>query len=148
MCIIDTACANGTFRRHRLHSWPEGMLRGPVEYFPPVPPLSLWPYRTARGTTGKLQRQRFQIILAATSNSGSNLKSTQGEVTLLLAKWRDGEPSAFEQLTPLVYPHLRDVAATYIRRERNPGDLQATALVDELCLRLIPRPKITFHFLP
>ena len=69
------------------------------------------------------------------------MESTHGEITLLLAKWRDGEPSAFEQLMPLVYPHLRDVAAAYIRRERNPGDLQATALVDELCLRLINQKK-------
>jgi hypothetical protein len=30
-----------------------------------------------------------------------------GEITVLLAKWRDGEPSAFEELMPLVYPHLR-----------------------------------------
>ena len=26
---------------------------------------------------------------------------------------------------PLVYPHLREVAAAYIRRERNPDVLQA-----------------------
>ncbi len=65
----------------------------------------------------------------------------QGEITLLLAKWKDGEPSAFEQLLPLVYPHLREVAAAYIRRERNPGELQATALVDEVCLRLINQRK-------
>jgi len=65
----------------------------------------------------------------------------QGEITVLLAKWRDGEPSAFEQLMPLVYPHLREVAAAYIRRERNPGELQATALVDEVCLRLISQKK-------
>jgi RNA polymerase sigma factor (TIGR02999 family) len=64
-----------------------------------------------------------------------------GEITLLLAKWKDGEPSAFDQLMPLVYPHLREVAAAYIRRERNPGELQATALVDEVCLRLINQKK-------
>lgn len=38
---------------------------------------------------------------------------------------------------PLVYPHLREVAAAYIRRERNPGFMQATALVHELYLRLL-----------
>jgi RNA polymerase sigma factor (TIGR02999 family) len=42
---------------------------------------------------------------------------------------------------PLVYPHLREVAAAYIKRERNPGELQATALVDEVCLRLIAQKK-------
>jgi RNA polymerase sigma factor (TIGR02999 family) len=69
------------------------------------------------------------------------MEPAQGEITLLLAKWKDGEPSAFEQLLPLVYPHLREVAAAYVRRERNPGELQATALVDEVCLRLINQKK-------
>jgi RNA polymerase sigma factor (TIGR02999 family) len=58
-----------------------------------------------------------------------------------LAKWRDGEPSAFEELMPLVYPHLREVAAAYVRRERDPGVLQATALVHELYLRLLNQKK-------
>jgi RNA polymerase sigma factor (TIGR02999 family) len=42
---------------------------------------------------------------------------------------------------PLVYPHLREVAAAYVRRERNPDVLQATALVHELYLRLINQKK-------
>jgi RNA polymerase sigma factor (TIGR02999 family) len=63
--------------------------------------------------------------------------STQtGEITQLLARWKGGEPDAFEQLVPLVYPHLREVAAAYIRRERDPGVMQATSLVHELYLRL------------
>ena len=69
------------------------------------------------------------------------MELAQGEITLLLAKWKEGEPSAFEQLLPLVYSHLHEVAAIYVNRERNPGDLQATALVDELCLRLIHQKK-------
>lgn len=69
------------------------------------------------------------------------MELAQGEITLLLAKWRDGESSAFEQMMPLVYPHLREVAAAYIRRERDPGELQATALVDEVCMRLIGQKK-------
>ena len=56
------------------------------------------------------------------------VQPAKGEITLLLAKWKDGDPSAFEDLMPLVYPHLREVAAAYIRRERNPDVLQATAL--------------------
>ena len=69
------------------------------------------------------------------------LQPAKGEITLLLAKWKDGEPSAFEELMPLVYPHLREVAAAYIRRERNPDVLQATALVHELYLRLLNQKK-------
>jgi RNA polymerase sigma factor (TIGR02999 family) len=69
------------------------------------------------------------------------LVSAEGEVTLLLARWKEGDSSAFEQLMPLVYPHLREVAAAYIRRERNPDVLQATALVHDLYLRLLQQKK-------
>jgi len=69
------------------------------------------------------------------------LESSRGEITLLLAKWKDGEPSAFQELMPLVYPHLREVAAAYVRRERNPGVVQATVLVHELYLRLLSQKK-------
>jgi RNA polymerase sigma factor (TIGR02999 family) len=69
------------------------------------------------------------------------VQPARGEITLLLAKWKDGDPSAFEELMPLVYPHLREVAAAYIRRERNPDVLQATALVHELYLRLLNQKK-------
>jgi RNA polymerase sigma factor (TIGR02999 family) len=69
------------------------------------------------------------------------MEAAQGEITLLLVKWKDGEPQAFEQLVPLVYPHLREVAAAYIRRERNPGVMQATVLVHELYLRLLKQKK-------
>jgi RNA polymerase sigma factor (TIGR02999 family) len=73
------------------------------------------------------------------------VQPAKGDITLLLAKWRDGEPSAFEQLMPLVYPHLREVAAAYIRRERNPDLLQATALVHELYLKLLNQKKAAWE---
>jgi RNA polymerase sigma factor (TIGR02999 family) len=60
-----------------------------------------------------------------------------GEITILLSRWSEGESDAFDQLLPLVYPHLREVAAAYMRRERNPGSMQATVLVHELYLRLL-----------
>ena len=70
-----------------------------------------------------------------------SVQPARGEITLLLAKWKDGDTSAFEELMPLVYPHLREVAAAYIRRERNPDVLQATVLVHELYLRLLKQKK-------
>ena len=69
------------------------------------------------------------------------MEPAQGEITLLLAKWKEGESSAFEQLMPLVYPHLRKVAAAYVNRERKPDVLQATVLVHEVYLRLISQKK-------
>jgi RNA polymerase sigma factor (TIGR02999 family) len=69
------------------------------------------------------------------------LEPGKGEITVLLGKWKEGEPTAFEQLMPLVYPHLREVAAAYVRRERNPDVLQATSLVHELYIRLLNQKK-------
>jgi len=74
-------------------------------------------------------------------NTERFLEPAKGEITLLLAKWRDGEASAFDELMPLVYPHLREVAAAYLRREPNPDVLQATVLVHELYLRLLKQKK-------
>jgi RNA polymerase sigma factor (TIGR02999 family) len=65
----------------------------------------------------------------------------KGEITRLLARWNRGESAAFESLVPLVYPHLREVAAAYMRRERASGFMQATALVHELYLRLLTQEK-------
>ncbi len=69
----------------------------------------------------------------------------KGEITVLLARWKGGEPSAFEELMPLVYPHLREVAAAYVRRERNPDVLQATSLVNELYLRLLNQKRAAWE---
>jgi len=65
------------------------------------------------------------------------LNPTPGEITRLLLEWKQGEPAAFDRLMPLVYPHLCQLAAAYIRGEKDPGVLQATALVHEVYLRLI-----------
>jgi RNA polymerase sigma-70 factor, ECF subfamily len=59
-----------------------------------------------------------------------------GHITQLLARWRDGDAGAFEELTPLVYAELRQLAAHYMRNERSDHTLQPTALVHEAYLRL------------
>ena len=51
------------------------------------------------------------------------------------------KPSAFDELVPLVYPQLRQMAAGYIHREMNPDVVQATVLVHELYLRLLNQKK-------
>jgi RNA polymerase sigma factor (TIGR02999 family) len=59
------------------------------------------------------------------------------EITQVLERIHDGEPSAAEALLPLVYEELRKLAAQKMARE-NPGQtLQATALVHEAYLRLV-----------
>lgn len=73
------------------------------------------------------------------------MQSDKGDITILLGKWKEGEPTAFEELMPLVYPHLRQVAAAYVRRERNPDVLQGTALVHELYIRLLNQKKAAWE---
>lgn len=59
------------------------------------------------------------------------------DVTQILSRLETGDPSAAEQLLPLVYDELRKLAAARLARE-NPGHtLQATALVHEAYLRLV-----------
>ncbi len=57
-------------------------------------------------------------------------------VTQLLEIIRNGDRSAESELTRLVYPELRRIAAYYLRRERPGHTLQATALVNEVYLRM------------
>jgi len=56
--------------------------------------------------------------------------------TELLNRWSQGDESALDQLTPLVYDELRQLAGRYLRRERPDHTLQATALVNETFIKL------------
>src|SRR5262245_59143215 len=59
------------------------------------------------------------------------------DVTRILSAIENGDPSAAEQLLPLVYEELRKLAAQRLAQERPGQTLQATALVHEAYLRLV-----------
>src|SRR5215468_11047825 len=59
------------------------------------------------------------------------------EVTRILSAIEQGDPHAAEQLLPLVYDDLRQLAAEKLAQERPGQTLQATALVHEAYLRLV-----------
>jgi RNA polymerase sigma factor (TIGR02999 family) len=59
------------------------------------------------------------------------------DVTRILAAIEAGDPHAAEQLLPLVYDELRQLAARRLANEKPGQTLQATALVHEVYLRLI-----------
>jgi RNA polymerase sigma factor (TIGR02999 family) len=59
------------------------------------------------------------------------------EITKLLGAWSDGDAEAFDRVLPLVYEELHRMAARYLVGERSSISLQATALVNELCLRML-----------
>jgi RNA polymerase sigma factor (TIGR02999 family) len=59
------------------------------------------------------------------------------EVTRILSAIEQGDPSAAEQLLPLVYEELRQLAAQRLAQEKPGQTLQPTALVHEAYLRLV-----------
>lgn len=59
------------------------------------------------------------------------------DVTQLLVEWAGGDQQALEELTPLVYRELRQLAASHLRKEHEAHTLQPTALVHEAYVRLV-----------
>ena len=59
------------------------------------------------------------------------------DVTRLLVRWEGGDRAALDALMPLVEQELRQLARSYLRRERSGHTLQPTALVNEAYLKLV-----------
>ncbi len=59
------------------------------------------------------------------------------DVTQILSAIEQGDPRAAEQLLPLVYDELRQLAAQKLAQERPGQTLEATALVHEAYVRLV-----------
>src|SRR5213082_958864 len=59
------------------------------------------------------------------------------DVTRILSAIEQGDPHAAQQLLPLVYAELRQLAAQKLAQEAPGHTLQATALVHEAYLRLV-----------
>jgi RNA polymerase sigma factor (TIGR02999 family) len=68
-----------------------------------------------------------------------------GDVTQLLARWSRGDADALEQMMPLVYGQLRQLAAAYMLGERGDHTLQPTALVHEAYVRLAQTRAANFN---
>ena len=62
------------------------------------------------------------------------------DVTRILSAIEHGDPSAAEQLLPLVYDELRKLATVKLAQEKPGQTLQATALVHEAYIRLVATP--------
>ncbi len=69
----------------------------------------------------------------------------EGDITRLLGEWRAGDDTALERLIPMVYGHLHEVAQAYLQGERPEHTLQATALVNELFLRLMKNQQVRYE---
>jgi RNA polymerase sigma factor (TIGR02999 family) len=65
--------------------------------------------------------------------------------TELLSRLRNGNADAEAELAPIVLRELRRVAQGYLRRERPNHTLQATALVNEVWIRLAGQTSISWE---
>jgi RNA polymerase sigma-70 factor, ECF subfamily len=72
-------------------------------------------------------------------------KAAEEEITQLLYAWSEGDQSALDRLTPIVYNQLCRLARSYMRRERPGHSLQTTDLVKEGYMRLVDYQRIRWQ---
>ena len=69
----------------------------------------------------------------------------KGEVTSLLAAWSKGDPTALDELMPLVYSELHRIARRVWNRHQQGNTLQPTALINEAYVKLANSENTTFQ---
>lgn len=71
-----------------------------------------------------------------------NFPDVKRDVTELLIDWREGDKDAPEEIFPLVYQHLKDIAKAHIIKENNEFTLQRTELVHEVFLKMADQTRV------
>jgi RNA polymerase sigma factor (TIGR02999 family) len=66
-------------------------------------------------------------------------------ITELLRRSREGDHAASEELAPLIYQHLHRVAEGFLRSERTDHTLTATALMNEVWIRIATTDRPDFR---
>jgi len=99
-----------------------------------------------------MAERRFADVVSSESpgfpahpNGQSRSRSSKQAITVLLRAWGEGDEQSLERLTPLVYAELRRVARRFIARERSGHTLQATALVNEVYVRLVDVKNVSWQ---
>ena len=79
------------------------------------------------------------------------ITAIQSEVTGLLKRWSAGDDRARDQLIPLVYDRLRELAHQRLRSASDENSLNTTGLVHEAYMNLVDAPRLDLpdraHFL-
>jgi RNA polymerase sigma factor (TIGR02999 family) len=79
------------------------------------------------------------------------MSSAPSQLTELLHRWGAGDPQALDQLIPIVYDRLRQLAHQRLRTEGRQCSLNTTGLVHEAYLKLVESPNPSLrdrsHFL-
>jgi len=76
--------------------------------------------------------------------SGAVNKDT-ADVTQLLLAWNNGDRGALDRLMPVVYQELRRLARRHLRAEDAGHSLQATALVNDVYIRLVDQTRVNWQ---
>jgi RNA polymerase sigma factor (TIGR02999 family) len=73
------------------------------------------------------------------------------DITTLLLEWSGGNRAALDDMMPMIYAEIRQLATRALSRERPNHTLQSTALAHELYLKLIDQKRVQWrdreHFL-
>lgn len=78
------------------------------------------------------------MFLAGRGPTGSGMPpSSPSDVTRLLRQWSQGDREALDQLVPLMYAELRQLAHHRLRREPASPSLNTTGLVHDAYLKLV-----------
>jgi RNA polymerase sigma-70 factor (ECF subfamily) len=67
------------------------------------------------------------------------------EITAWLARWREGDQHARDQVFDVVHSRLREIAGRLLQPARGDHTLEPSALVNELCIRLIGNQTINYN---
>lgn len=74
-----------------------------------------------------------------------DINAEGGEVTRLLVNWGNGDKAALDNLLPIVYQELKQMARRYLRAESAAHTLQATALVHDAYMRLVDQTRVSWQ---
>jgi RNA polymerase sigma factor (TIGR02999 family) len=105
-----------------------------------VPVISLNPLGSPVQCDSRRGREKFMVSDATAP--AKNWPKDPGDVTILLQDWRNGDQSALERLTPIIYSDLLRLAKTRLNREYGDCTLEPTGLVHESYLRLADQTKL------
>src|SRR5215813_7628992 len=78
------------------------------------------------------------LLLGSFNGDSMGMQTQDGEITALLAGWRQGDGAAMERLYPLIRAELHRLARRHLGREGRHHTVQPSTLVQEAVLRLLP----------
>ena len=118
---------------------------------------ALLPFPRSRGCAGlrgrcakRRVRTTIEVLKSAVScrtsaRRGVMNSAPRDDITGWLRAWSNGDETALERLTPLVYGELHRRARRLMGRERDGHSLQPTELIHEAYLRLVGSTPVDWH---